>query len=79
MKLAVAYLSCDKAAVFMNAINLTHRVTGLYAAGAMELVSQLRNHLLQRLGLVRWRHLGGTTMASLCCRDYELHYSVLSS
>jgi hypothetical protein len=29
-------------------------------AGAMELVGQLRNHMLQMLGLVRWGHLRGT-------------------
>lgn len=60
MKLVAAYLPCDKAAVFMDAIKWTYCRSGLYAAGAVELVGQLRNHILQRLGLVCWGHLRGT-------------------
>jgi hypothetical protein len=54
MKLAAAYVPCDTAAVFMDTVKLTQCRSVLYAAGAIELGGQLRNHMFQRLGLVRW-------------------------
>jgi len=71
--------SLRKAAVLMDAFKWTHSRSGLYAAGAMELVGQLRNHMLQRLRLVGGLLCGTNYGVFVCCRDYELHYSVLSS
>ena len=72
MKLVTAYLPCDKAAVFMDAIKWTQCRSGLFAAGAMELVGQLRNHMLQRLGLVRWGHLRGTNYGFFALQELRI-------
>lgn len=41
-------------------------------AGEMELVGQLRNHMLQRLGLVRLGHLRGTDYGFFVLRGLRI-------
>jgi hypothetical protein len=73
MKLVAVYLPIDKAAVFMDT-EWTHCRSGLHAAGAMELVGQLRNHTLLGLGLVRWGSFAWYKLWRLCVARIRNYY-----
>jgi hypothetical protein len=61
MKLAAAYVPCDRAAVFMDTVKWAHCTSVLCAAGAVELDGQLRYHMFPEVSIKSaGGHLCGT-------------------